>query len=85
MMSMKLLGVLTPPYTYHGFSTRKKFWEEKFTIGEFTPVNMKNCGCCNVRKQIDIKNGKKYITLYISLKFNSLEKMKATSSDPKYY
>ena len=48
-------------------------------------MNMKNCGRRNVRKHRDIKNGEKYITLDISLKFGSLEKMKITSSDPKDY
>ena len=54
---MKLLAVLIPPSIYHGFSTRKNFWEEnfkgeeKFTLGKFTPVNMKNDGRRNVRKQ----------------------------------
>ena len=48
-------------------------------------MNMKNCGRRNVRKQRDIKNGEKYITLDISLKFGSLDKMKITFSEPKYY
>ena len=34
---------------------------------------------------MDIKDGKKYITLDISLYFGSLDKMKITSSDPKGY
>ena len=47
MMNMKLLEVVTPPYIYHGCSTRKTFWEEeftgeeKFTLGEFSAMNMK--------------------------------------------
>ena len=43
MMNMKLLAVLTPPSIYHGCSTWKTFWEEKF-LGEeklFSAVNMK--------------------------------------------
>ena len=28
---MKLLAVVTPPSIYHGWSTRKTLWEEKFT------------------------------------------------------
>ena len=28
---MKFLAVVTPPSIYHGCSTRKTFWEEKFT------------------------------------------------------
>ena len=59
---MKLLEVLTPPSIYHGWSNRKTFWEEKFTLGDFTPVNMKNCGRSNVRKYREIQNGEKYIT-----------------------
>ena len=46
---------------------------------------MKNCGCCNVGKHRDIKDGEKYITLDIYLNFGSLDKMKITSSDPKGY
>ena len=57
------------------------FWEEKFTLGEFTAVNIKNCGRRNVRKHRDIKGGDKYVTLDISLKFDSLDKMKITSSE----
>ena len=58
---MKLLAVVKPPSIYYGCFTRKTFWEEKFigeenfTLGEFTAVNMKNCGRRNVRKHIDIK------------------------------
>ena len=52
---MKLLESITPQSIYHGCSTRKMFWEEKFTLGEFTDVNMKNCGLHNVRKHRDIK------------------------------
>ena len=84
-MNTKILAVVTPPSSYHGLSNRKIFWEEKFTLGEFTPVNTKNCDCRNVRKHREIKNGEKYITLNISLKFGSLEKMKITSPEPKYY
>ena len=45
-ISMKFLEVVTPPSIYHGCSTRKTFWEEKFTGKEnlFLAVNMKNCG-----------------------------------------
>ena len=55
-------------------------WQENFTL-----VNMKNCGRRNVRKHREIKNGERYIILDISLRFCSLDKMKITSSDPKYY
>ena len=71
MMNMKLLEVVTPPYIYHGCSTWKKFWEEKFTgeenftLGEFSAVNMKNCSRKNVRKQRDIKGSDTYVTLDI--------------------
>ena len=49
---MKLLAVVTPPSIYHGCSTPKTFWEEKFTGKEnlFLAMNMKNCGRRNVRK-----------------------------------
>ena len=80
---MELLAVVTTPSIYHGCSTRKKFWEEKFTGEEklFSDVNMKNCGRQNVRKNKDIKGSDKYATLDISLKFDSLDKMKITSSE----
>ena len=77
-MNMKLLPVVTRPYIYHGFSTWKEFWEEKFIDKEnlFLSVNMKNGGRRNVRKHKDIKGSDKYVTLDISLKFDSLDKMK---------
>ena len=82
-MNMKILVVVTPPSVYHGCSTRNMFWEEKFTLGEFTPVNMKIYGSHDVRKHREINNGEKYITLDISLKFGSLENMIITSSEQK--
>ena len=57
--------------------------KEEITLNEFTPVNMKNCGPYNVRKHKDIKNGEKYITLDIYLKFGSLYNMQIKSSDPE--
>ena len=72
-MNMNLVAVVTPPSIYRVCFTRKTFWEEKFT-----PVNMKNCDHHNVMKHREIKNGEKYITLNISLKFVSLDKMKGT-------
>ena len=71
MMNIKLLAVVTPPSIYHGFSIQKTFWEkkftdeEKFTLGEFTPVNMKNCGRRDASKHIEIKGSDKYTTLDI--------------------
>ena len=65
MMNMKLLSVVTPPSMYHGFSTWKKFWEEKFTdeetftLSEFTAMNIRNCGRRNVRKHRYIKGSDK--------------------------
>ena len=65
MMKMKLLVVVTPPSIYHGCSTRKTFWEEKFTVKEnlFLAVDMKNCGRRNVRKIKEIRGSDKYVTL----------------------
>ena len=60
------------------------FWEENFTLGEFTAANIKNCGRRNVRKQGEIKCSDKYVALDISLKFDSLDKIKITSSESKY-
>ena len=88
-MNMNLLSVVTPPSIYHGCSTRKTFWEKKFTgeknftLGEFIAVKIKNCGHRNVRKHIDIKGSENYATLYIFLKSDSLEKTRITSSEPK--
>ena len=47
MMNVKLLVVVIPPSFYHGFYTWKMFWEGKFTgegkftLGEFSAVNIK--------------------------------------------
>ena len=62
---MKFLAVVTPPYIYHGCSTRKTFWEEKFTGKEnlFLAMDMKCFGRRNVRKHKDIKDSDKYVTL----------------------
>ena len=66
-MNTKLIVVVKTPYIYHGWSTWKMFWEEKFT-----PANMKNCGRRNVRRQREVKDDEKYITLDISYDFGSL-------------
>ena len=75
---MKFLVVVTPPSIYHGCSTRKTLWQEKFTAKEylFLSVNMKKCVCRKVRKHKEIKGGDKIVTLDISSKFDSLNKMK---------
>ena len=82
-MNMNLLAVVPPPSIYNGCSTQKTFWEENFTPGEFIPVNMKKVGLRNVRKHRDIKNCDSYITLDISLRLDSLDRMKIESSEPK--
>ena len=80
---MKFLVDVTPPSIYHGCSTQKTFWEEKFTGKEdlFLSVNMKNCGRRKVRKHKEIKGSDKSITLDISSNFYSLNNMKTTSSE----
>ena len=83
MLNMKLLAGVKTPSMYHGWSTRKTFWEDKFTLGEFSAMNMKNCGRRNVRKNMDIKASEKYVTLDISLKTDSIDKMKIKSSESK--
>ena len=85
MMNMKLLVVVTPSSIYHGCSARKTFWEEIFTGEErlFSAVKMKICGRHNVRKHKEIKGSDKYVTFGISLKFESMYKMKITSSESK--
>ena len=80
---MKFLVVVTPPSIYHGFSTRKTFWEEYFTGKKdlFQYVSMKNCGRRKVRKHKDIRGSDKIVTLNVSAKFDSLNNMETTSSD----
>ena len=82
---MNLLAVLTSPYIYYGCSTRKTFWEEKFTGKEnlFPAVNMKNWGRLNAMKHKEIKGSDKYVTLDISLNFASMDKIKIISSESK--
>ena len=82
---MKFLVVVTPTSIYHGCSTRKTFWEGKFTGRKdlFQSVNMKNCGGRKVRKHKKIKGSDKIVTLDISAKFDILNKMKTTSSESK--
>ena len=82
---MKFLVVVTPPSIYHSCSTQKTFWEEKFTGKQdlFQSVNMKNCGRRKVREHKEIKGSDKIVTLYISEKFDSLNKMETTSSESK--
>ena len=85
IMNMNILVVVTLQSIYHGCFTRKMFWEEIFTGEEklFLDVNMKNCAGQNVRKHKDIKGSDKYVTVEISLKFDSLDKMKITSTESK--
>ena len=79
---MKFLVVVTPPSIYHGCSTWKTFWEEKFTGNKhlFQSVNMKDCGRRKVRKHKDIKGSDKIVTLNVSAKFDIMNKMETTSS-----
>ena len=82
---MKFLVVVTPPSIYHGCSTRTTLWEEKFTGKKdlFQSVNMKNCGRHKVRKHKEIKGSDNIVTLNISAKFDSLNKINTTSSESK--
>ena len=82
---MKFLVVVTPPSIYHGCSTQKMFWEEKFTGKQdlFQSVNMKNCGRRKVRKHKEIKGSDKIVTLSVSAKFDSMNKIKTTYSESK--
>ena len=68
---MKFLVFVTPPSIYYDCSTRKTFWEEKFTGKKylFQSVNMKNCGCQKVRKHKEIKGSDNIVTLNVSEKF----------------
>ena len=60
-------------------------WKEKFTGEEkvFSVMNMKYFCCHNDRKHREIKGSDKYVTLDISLKFDSLKNMTITSSESK--
>ena len=82
---MKFLLVVIQPSIYHGCSTRKTFWKEKFTGKKdlFQYVNMINYGRCRVRKHKEIKDSDKIVTLDISAKFESLNKMETKSSQSK--
>ena len=82
---MKFLLVVTPTSIYHGCSTRKTFWEENFTGKEdlFLYMNMKCFDRRKVRKHKEIKDSDKYVTLNISSKFDSMNKMKTTSLESK--
>ena len=73
------------PSIYHGCSTRKMFWEEKFTGKKylFQYVIMKNCGRRKVSKHKDIKVSDKIVNLNVSAKFDSLNNMETTSSESK--
>ena len=85
MINMKILSVVTPPSIYHSCSTQKTFCKGNLTGEEklFLAMNMKNCGRRNVSKNREIKDSDKYVTLDISFKNGSLEKMKITSSESK--
>ena len=65
MMNMKLLEVITWPSIHHGCSSRKTFWEEKFTVGEFSALKMKIWCCRNVGRHREIKDSDKQINLDI--------------------
>ena len=82
---MKFLVVVTQLSIYHGCSTQKTFWEEKFTGKKdlFQSVNMKICGRRKVRKHKEIKGGDKIDTLNVSETFDSPNKMETKSSESK--
>ena len=80
-MNIKFLAVITPPPgIYHGCSTRKTFWEERFT-----PVNITSFVRRKVRKHREIMNGEKYIILNISSKLHCVDKRGLNSSYSKDY
>ena len=88
---MKFLVVVTPPYIYHGCSTRKTFWEEMFTGKQyfFESFSIKKYGRCKFSKHKEIKGSYKcvilniYEILNISEKFDNLNKMETTSSESR--
>ena len=87
--------VVTQPSIYHGCSTRKTFWEEKFAGKKqdlFEPVNMRNCGKLNFRKHREIKKGdervtyeNKYEILKFSEKFGILDIMETAFLIPPFF
>ena len=87
---MKFLVAVAPLSIYHGCSTRKTFWEGKFSgkkQDSFVSVNMRNCGQRNVSKYIEIKDSDERVTLNmneilkISEEFYNLDNMETTSSE----
>ena len=82
---MKFLVVVTPQYIYRGCSTQKTFWEGKFTGKQylFQSVNMINYGRRTFRKHKEIKGSDNIVTLNVSAKFDSLNKIETTSSESK--
>ena len=46
-------------------------------------MNMKKCGCRKVRKKKEIKGSDKIVTLNVSTKFDSMNKMKNASLESK--
>ena len=63
-INMKSLVVVPPPSIFCGCSTRKTFWEEKFTVKEnlFLSVYMKNGSHRRVRKHKKIRGCDKIVT-----------------------
>ena len=62
-MKFLVVGLLS---IYHGCSTWKTFWEEKFTGKKqdlFKPVNMRNCGKRNFRRHREIKDSDERVNL----------------------
>ena len=78
---MKFLAVLTSPKDiFHGWSTWKTLWEEKFIT-----VNMTSRERRNIKKNSDIKNVEQCIILYNSSKIGCLYKREVASSESKHY
>ena len=91
-INMKFLVVVASPFIYHGCSTRKTFWEEKFTGKKqdlFVSVNMRNCGQRNIRKHREFKGSDERVTLNMNKilkileEFDNLDNMETTSSESK--
>ena len=55
----------------------------KFILGDFRAVRIKNISGRNVRRHREIKGIDKYVILGISLKFDSLDKMRITYLESK--
>ena len=83
---MDFLVVVTPPSIFIMVAPlRRRSGRESSLVRKicFSLRNMKNCGRHKVKKHKETKGSDKIITLNVSAKFDSLNKMESTSSESK--